>query len=154
MTTERGGRPKVEFDLEEVENLAALGCTQAEIAAFFGCSRQTVERRAHDDQEFRDALDRGMTAAKLSLRRRMIAIAESERNDAGKMAIWLSKQWLAMRDKVDTNSTIELKQDPATVRATIVERLRMLHANRESPQDEGSPSDSSSEASASPAPEP
>ena len=38
-------RPKAKIDLAELEKLCAMQCTDEEIAAFFGVSTKTVERR-------------------------------------------------------------------------------------------------------------
>jgi hypothetical protein len=38
-------RPKAKIDLVELEKLCAMKCTDEEIAAFFGVSTKTVERR-------------------------------------------------------------------------------------------------------------
>ena len=38
------GRPKFEIDYAAVKNLAALMCTQEEIAAFLGCDVTTLQR--------------------------------------------------------------------------------------------------------------
>ena len=38
-------RPKARIDLVELEKLCAMQCTDEEIAAFFGVSTKTVERR-------------------------------------------------------------------------------------------------------------
>ena len=39
------GRPAVEIDAAELERLCALQCTEEEIAAWFGVSKKTIERR-------------------------------------------------------------------------------------------------------------
>ena len=38
-------RPKVKIDIGELEKLCGLQCTNDEIAAFFGISSRTIERR-------------------------------------------------------------------------------------------------------------
>ena len=38
------GRPKAKIDISEVEKLAALGCTNEELAAWFGVGHGTIDR--------------------------------------------------------------------------------------------------------------
>ena len=38
-------RPEANIDLEELEKLCVMQCTDEEIAAFFGVSTRTIERR-------------------------------------------------------------------------------------------------------------
>ena len=52
------GRKKVTISLEEVEKLAAIQCTDVEIAAFFGVSVRTIERRK-SQAAFAEAIERG-----------------------------------------------------------------------------------------------
>lgn len=49
-------RPPVKIDAKQVEKLAAIGCSQAEIGQVVGCSRHTLERR------FATALTKGLRA--------------------------------------------------------------------------------------------
>ena len=41
----QAGRKPVNIDLEQVEKLAAIQCTEAEIASVLGVSVRTIERR-------------------------------------------------------------------------------------------------------------
>jgi len=38
------GRPKAKIDIGEIEKLAALGCTNEELAAWFGLGHGTIDR--------------------------------------------------------------------------------------------------------------
>jgi uncharacterized protein (DUF2384 family) len=68
------GRKAVNIDLEQVEKLAAIQCTEAEIAAFIGVSERTLERRKrHPD--LAEAIDRGKARGRVSLRRNLWALA-------------------------------------------------------------------------------
>jgi hypothetical protein len=49
-------RPKAKIDLAELEKLCAMQCTDEEIAAFFGVSTKTVERR-RKVQRFSDLME-------------------------------------------------------------------------------------------------
>ncbi len=92
------GRPRTEIDLDELRKLMALNCTMAEIAAFFGCNKKTIERRMNEDDEFAEIIDHGRADGMLSVRRKQFQIMESGNPT---MAIWLGKQLLGQRDSFD-----------------------------------------------------
>lgn len=85
-------RPKKVFDKELVEKLASILCTNQEIAAVVGVSNDTIERRCKEE------LEKGREKGRASLRRMQWALAEKG-NCA--MLIWLGKQYLGQKDKVD-----------------------------------------------------
>lgn len=101
----RGGRAKTFFAdpkrLTELEDLCALQCTQAEIAAFFRVGIATVERWAAI-REYRDLMDRGRDRGLVSLRRAQFQAALAG-NPA--MLIWLGKQLLGQKDQVLSEHT-------------------------------------------------
>lgn len=86
-------RPKIEIDAEQVEKLAAIGCKVEEMADFFGCSRDTLERR------FAAEITKGRANVRISLRRMQI---EAAKRGNVVMQIWLGKQILGQRDKEET----------------------------------------------------
>ncbi|MBN2167604.1 MAG: hypothetical protein JW738_00040 [Actinobacteria bacterium] len=117
----------VKIDLEQLESLRALQCTDEEIAAFFKCTRRTIVNRKRNPA-FREAYERGGLRGKVSLRRLMWQKAEGKeaeflidnetskivRDDKGRavlktpgvtpdttMQIWLSKNMLGYVDKVE-----------------------------------------------------
>ncbi len=83
----------MDIDEEQVEEMAAIGCTVAEIAGIVGCSPRTVERRAAAP------VARGRARLNISLRRRQVELAMGGN---ASMLIWLGKQLLGQRDKADT----------------------------------------------------
>ena len=87
------GRPKKEIDYTTVEKLANIQCTQDEIASFLGISTRTLQR----DEHFMELFNRGRENGKMSLRRMQWKHAEK----SVPMAIWLGKQYLGQRDKVE-----------------------------------------------------
>ena len=87
------GRPKKEINYETVEKLANIQCTQDEIASFLGISTRTFQR----DEQFMELFNRGRENGKMSLRRIQWKHAEK----SVPMAIWLGKQYLGQRDKVE-----------------------------------------------------
>ena len=52
------GRKPVNIDLVELEKLSALQCTDEELAAWFGVSTRTIEKR-RKQPEFGEAMRRG-----------------------------------------------------------------------------------------------
>ena len=89
---EGGGRPRIEIDYDAVEKLANLQCTQAEIAAWLGCSVDTLLR----DEKFCEIYKSGLENGKMSLRRHQWRALE-EGNTT--MLVWLGKQYLGQREK-------------------------------------------------------
>lgn len=77
---------------EDVEKLAGFGCTNTEIASFFGCSSDLIEK------SYSEYVTKGKEKGKIRLRQLMFRSAESG-NVA--MLIWLSKQYLGMSEKQD-----------------------------------------------------
>jgi hypothetical protein len=90
----RAGRKAVKIDLEQVEKLCNLQCTDEELASFFGVSTRTIERRK-SQPAFADALSRGKAKGRLSLRRNLWTLA-SKGNPAAN--IFLAKNLLGYRD--------------------------------------------------------
>lgn len=91
-------RPKKELDGEQIRELAGFGLTAAEIAAFLRCSQDTIERR------FADVIKAGRDNLSASLKRRQVMLA-LDGNVA--MLIWLGKQYLGQREKVEHKQSDE-----------------------------------------------
>ena len=89
---EGGGRPKFEIDYKDVEKLAAIQCTQEEIASYLGCSVDTLQR----DEKFCGLYKTGMDKGRMSLRRKQWDALAKGNNT---MLIWLGKQYLRQADK-------------------------------------------------------
>lgn len=107
------GRPRIELDSAEIEKLCRLNCTMDEIAAFFGCSTDTIERRMKEDEDLKLAIERGRATGKISLRRKQFQILED--SNSASMAIWLGKQLLGQRDNLDV--TTESKDKSSVTKA-------------------------------------
>ena len=88
------GRKPVEIDLEQLEKLASLGCTDEEIAAFFRCTTRTIEKR-RKEPAFKEALERGKAIGRISVRRSQMKLLEAGN---ATMGVWLGKQLLGQRD--------------------------------------------------------
>ena len=103
------GRPAI-VTVEEVEKLCAIQCTQAEIANFFGVSKQAIERRIADSETlypyrldsgerveltFREIMDLGYSKGKISQRRALLKAVHEGNVGA---IVWFGKQYLGQRD--------------------------------------------------------
>ena len=84
------GRNQVVVPPEEVEDLAALGCTDRDIANWFGINEDTLR------YSFTDYLIKGRENLKISLRRSMLKNACVNLNAA--VQIFLAKNMLGMSD--------------------------------------------------------
>jgi hypothetical protein len=135
-----GGRPKIKIDYETVRLLATVHATQEEIASSLNLSVRTLSR----DNEFRLVYKKALDAGKLSLRRAQFAKALGvpailARDDDGKILldekgrplvlvpgsapsdtqqIWLGKQLLGQRDKVELGAD---KDSPFAIAVVIQE---------------------------------
>lgn len=99
------GRPKATVNLSEAQiaDLAALGCTDAEIATLAGIAESTLQDR------FRAQLNEGRARLRHSLRKAQV---ERAINGSDTMLIWLGKQYLEQRDKNEISGD---PQRPLTV---------------------------------------
>ena len=89
-------RPK-KYNIQgiEVEKLASYGCTNTEIADYFGCDESTIRKG------YSEYLTKGKTSGKIRLRQLLLKSAENGNVTA---QIWLSKQYLGMSDKQEVTS--------------------------------------------------
>jgi hypothetical protein len=99
------GRPPKEIDLKQLENLAAIQCTEPEMCLILGISQDTMARRKADP-EFAEILTRGRAMGKLSLRRAHFQLAMS--NPA--VHIFACKNLLGMSDRPDDGGPIPMDQ--------------------------------------------
>jgi hypothetical protein len=89
-------RPEAKIDPAELEKLCAMQCTDEEIAAFFGVSTRTVERR-RKVQRFSDVMEQARAKGRVSVRRNLFRLANNGNVAA---AIFLAKNLLGYRDVV------------------------------------------------------
>ena len=89
-------RPKkYNIDKKQVQNLARLGCTNIEIADFFGCDESLMR---HSYSEF---LIKGRSEQKMRLRQ--LQWNSAERGNIV-MQIFLGKNLLGQTDKIETTN--------------------------------------------------
>ena len=96
-------RPRIEIDKKQFENLCGLQCTKEEIAGFFNCSEDTIERwcKREYKESFAVVFSQKRGVGKISLRRSQFKM--SEHNAA--MAIWLGKQYLGQKEQQEVTIT-------------------------------------------------
>lgn len=92
-------RPRITIDRNQFEKLCKLQCTLEEIAGWFGCSPDTIERwvKREYKRSFAEIFDEKREAGKISLRRSQWKLAEK----SAAMAIFLGKNYLGQTDKGD-----------------------------------------------------
>ena len=148
-----GGRPRLEIDMVEVEKLCAMQCPRHEIAAWFLCSIESIDKRIADkatyyeveDSDspgqkirltFAEVMGRGYARGKISMRRQQIKML-NEGN--GTMGVWLGKQYLGQKDVV-----IHANPDGTPIQSSpiniVIDRLVMLlERRREGSGNSGTP---------------
>lgn len=92
----RGPKGK-NINLELLEKLASIHCTNTEMAAFFGCDSSLLSK-----PKYSELILKGRERGKISLRRKMM---DTAMNGNVTMQIWLSKQYLGMADKQEIKQT-------------------------------------------------
>jgi len=99
------GRPQKEIDQKQFEKLCGLQCPLHEIASWFECSEDTIERwcKRTYSMTFADAYKIHSAQGKISLRR--FQFKQAERSTA--MAIWLGKQWLDQKEQMVIDANIK-----------------------------------------------
>lgn len=92
-------RPRIEIDKNEFEKLCGLQCPLDEIAGWFRCSEDTIERwcQREYDKGFAEVFAEKRGLGKIALRRAQFELAK--KNAA--MAIFLGKNLLGQKDAVE-----------------------------------------------------
>ena len=93
------GRPKIVVDIEILKNLASIGCPDYEIASVLNISAKTLKRN------YADIVEQFKEKGKASLRKKMWD--KAVKKDNTHMQIWLSKNYLNMKDRTQTESINE-----------------------------------------------
>ena len=93
------GRPRIFIDPKIIANLAQIGCTQEEIGSVVGISTRTLQRN------YADIIWANREKGKASLRKKMWDKALTKDNT--NMQVWLSKNYLGMKDRSVTENITE-----------------------------------------------
>jgi len=92
-------RPKkYNIDTKQLQKLASFGCTNIEMADFFGCSSDLLEK------SYSEFLRKGRSQMKMRLRQLQWKSAE---NGNVTMQIFLGKNILGQQDKIETSELDE-----------------------------------------------
>tara|TARA_R100001530_G_scaffold120410_1_gene87684 strand:- start:54 stop:365 length:312 start_codon:yes stop_codon:yes gene_type:complete len=94
-------RPKkYDIDPKQVEKLASYGCTNTEIASFFGCSKDLISK------SYSTNVEKGKDSGKIRLRKLQWRAAE---RGSVPILIWLGKQYLDQTDRkeIEMNTPID-----------------------------------------------
>ena len=96
----RGPKP-VQINWDEFDKLVSYQCTQVEIASFFDCSVDLLEKACLRDRgvKLSEIWDKRKFSGKVRLRKVQFEIAESKGTGAATMAIFLGKVILNQNDK-------------------------------------------------------
>ena len=92
-------RPRTNINKEDFEKLCGLQCTGEEVAGWFNCSVDTIERfcKREYGESFAEVSNKKRGVGKISLRRYQWKLAEK----SPAMAIFLGKQYLDQTDKIE-----------------------------------------------------
>ena len=93
------GRPKIILDIEILKNLASIGCPDYEIASVLNVSARTLNRN------YAEIINQFREKGKASLRKKMWD--KAVKKDNTNMQIWLSKNYLGMKDRTQTETITE-----------------------------------------------
>lgn len=109
MEKKKVGRPKIEINRVEFEKLCELQCTLEEIASFFDCSEDTIQRwcKREYNENFAVVFDKKRGKGRISLRRAQFNLAKKNAT----MAIWMGKQYLGQRDTLEVEGKFKLTDD-------------------------------------------
>lgn len=92
-------RKTIEMPVEQVRELASIGCTQSELGRVFGLSQSQISRRLSREPH-RSAWEAGRAEGEMSLRRKQHELALSGDRV---MLIWLGKNRLGQADKIESS---------------------------------------------------
>ena len=119
------GLHKIDIDWAEFEKLCSFQCTAEEIAHWFKCSVDTIERRVAEryNTTYADIRVQKQSLGKVSLRRSLFQLGL--RGNLGAL-IWLSKQHLGFADKMEQK--LETKENKESLIEKLSGQLAALKA--------------------------
>ena len=100
-----GRKPILDADedtLKTIGELAKLFCTQAEAAGFLGVGLRTFQNFLNANEVAKNVWEDGLQHAKISLRRKQLALADKN----APAAIFLGKNYLGQKDEHHTTTTV------------------------------------------------
>ncbi|MHC2552348.1 hypothetical protein [Bradyrhizobium elkanii] len=121
-----------EDTLRALSELAKLFCTQDEAAGVLGVSRRTLVSFLSEHEVARDAWDDGQQRAKVSLRRKQMALADKN----APASIFLGKNYLGQKDENHTNLNVKTEAAQMTEEQLLEIAARAPAAPRTPPKKE------------------
>lgn len=118
------GRKRIEIDQHQFEQLCFMQCTLGEIAGWFGCSEDTIQRwcKRTYRQTFGEVYAGKSQGGRISLRRAQFELAKK----SPAMAIWLGKQYLGQSDATHDSSQGSTVQNTESSQSV----LQLVTSNR------------------------
>jgi len=129
----KAGRPRIEIDWVQFDNLCGIQCTLREIADYFNCSVDTIERACKRDRkaDFAEYFEQKRGRGKISLRRKQFELAlQGDRT----MLIWLGKQYLNQGEREEDIIQEEVRRiitDEAEEKLTTTDLIQMILERRQ-----------------------
>lgn len=90
-------RKRIELDLARVEELAANGLSEEEVAASMGVSRVTIQRRKREDEAFVSAWKRGKQKSFAEVTNTLMSLVREKNLGA---VVWFEKTRKGYSDRV------------------------------------------------------
>ena len=122
-------RPRIEINKINFEKLCGLQCTLDEIADFFDCSPDTIERWCKREYKrgFAEVFKQKRGKGKIALRRMQWQSAEDGNVT---MQIFLGKQFLGQSDKIEANVDASLENEKSKLDELIEQRKSRRHESK------------------------
>jgi len=119
------GLHKIDIDWDEFERLCAFQCTAEELALWFNCSKDIIERRVKEryNMTYAAVMAQKGVEGKVSIRRGLFQLGR--KGNLGAL-IWLSKQHLGFADKMEQK--LETKENKESLIEKLSGQLAALKA--------------------------
>lgn len=115
-----GGRPPKEMNLEELEKLVAMGCTDEEIGAFFDITPRTIQEK-RKEEPYKSIFETSRYKMHISLRRKQLQVAL---DGNASMLVWLGKTLLGQKDAMKLSGDSE---NPLAMNAIVDGKIEIVH---------------------------
>lgn len=107
----KNSRKPILFDYQEVEDLAALGLAQAQIARCLGISEGTLYNNKRNNNDFAEAIARGRALAERDAAKRIRQAAMNEQNPDWRADAFFLKTRCGWREGIDAEVQANVKAD-------------------------------------------